>query len=437
MAFTKPKPLSGFPEWLPEERAVELQWLDSIRRVFESHGFASIETPSVEAVGVLAAKGGDADKEIYGVRRLNAEPGEAASFDIALHYDLTVPMARYVAQHFDKLSFPFKRYQIQRAWRGERPQEGRFREFYQCDIDVVDLDEVALQFDADIPLVMLETLRALKLDRVAFSVNNRKILQGFYQGIGIADITGAIRIVDKMDKIGPEGVRKMLVDALSLPAAQADQCVALAGIKTPDGSFAERVRALGVSHEELDAGLDELSFVMRELRSAGAAENVVADLSIARGFDYYTGTVYEGKLLDFPGYPSICSGGRYDNLVGSFSRQRLPGIGMSLGLTRLFSKLHKEGLLPRGAASPAHVLVVQLPGLPRERTQETARRLRARGWNAEAYHKEAKLDKQIQYATRKGIPNLWFPGAGGAPDEVKNLATREQSPADAETWRPS
>jgi histidyl-tRNA synthetase len=436
MAFTKPKPLSGFPEWLPEDRAVELAWLDSIRRVFESHGFASIETPSVEAVDVLAAKGGDADKEIYGVRRLNAEPGEAAGHDVALHYDLTVPMARYVAQHFDKLSFPFKRYQIQRAWRGERPQEGRFREFYQCDIDVVDLDEVALQFDADIPLVMLETLRALKLERVAFSINNRKILQGFYEGIGIGDIVGAIRIVDKMDKIGPEGVRKALADGLSLAPEIAGKCVALAEIKTADDSFVERVRAFGASSEQLNAGLEELAFVMKELRAAGAAANVAADLSIARGFDYYTGTVYEGKLMDFPGYPSICSGGRYDNLVGSFSRQRLPGIGMSLGLTRLFSKLHKEGLLARGAASPAHVLVVQLPGLPREQTQETARRLRARGWNVEAYHKAAKLDKQIQYATRKGIPNLWFPGSEGRPDEVKNLAARSQAPADVETWRP-
>ena len=436
MAFTKPKPLSGFPEWLPEERAAELRWIDSIRRVFESHGFANIETPSVEAVDVLASKGADADKEIYGVRRLNSEPGETASFDLALHYDLTVPMARYVAQHFDKLSFPFKRYQIQRAWRGERPQEGRFREFYQCDIDVIDLDDVALQFDADIPLVMLETLRALKLERVAFSINNRKILQGFYESVGIADVVGAIRIVDKMDKIGPDGVARLLVDTLGLPSPQAAKCVELAAIKTADGSFAERVRSFGAGNAQLTAGLDELTFVMNELRAAGAAENVVADLSIARGFDYYTGTVYEGKLLDYPGYPSICSGGRYDNLVGSFSKQKLPGIGMSLGLTRLFSKLHKEGKLEKGPASPAQILVIQLPDFPRERTQETARNLRARGWNVEAYHKSAKLDKQIQYATRKGIPYLWFPGADGKPDEVKNLATREQAEASVETWRP-
>ena len=430
--IVKPKPLSGFPEWLPEQRLVELRWIDVIRRSFEAYGFCNIDPPSVEDIDVLVSKGEDADKEIYGVRRLGG--GEQRDEPrIALHYDLTVPLARYVAQHFNELAFPFKRYQIQRAWRGERPQEGRFREFYQCDLDVLDVGEVSLHFDAELPVIVYEILERLEVRPVTMHINNRKVLQGFYTGLGIADVVGAIRVLDKLDKVGAEEVTRMLVDDLKLETAVAAQCVELASIRTPDVSFEDRVRAFNVRSELLDVGLAELKFVMQALAvvPAGVA---FADLSVARGFDYYTGTVYEGKLSAFPGYPSVFSGGRYDNLVGGFLRQNLPGVGLSIGLTRIFSKLLGEGKITTGASCPTQILVIQLPESPREQAMETGALLRRRGFNVEVYHESKKIGHQIRYATRKGIPYAWFPDPG--KHEVKDLATGVQSPADPATWQP-
>jgi len=430
--IVKPKPLSGFPEWLPEQRLVELRWIDTIRRTFEAYGFCNIDPPSVEDIDVLVSKGEDADKEIYGVRRLGG--GELRDDPkIALHYDLTVPLARYVAQHFNELAFPFKRYQIQRAWRGERPQEGRFREFYQCDLDVLDVGEVSLHFDAELPVIVYEILERLRVQPVTMHINNRKVLQGFYSGMGIADVVGTIRILDKLDKVGPETVTRMLVDDLHLASEAAARCVALASIRTPDASFEDRVREFGVHSELLDTGIAELKFVMHALAAipAGVA---FADLSVARGFDYYTGTVYEGKLSAFPGYPSVFSGGRYDNLVGGFLRQNLPGVGLSIGLTRIFSKLLAEGKIETGASCPTEILVIQLPEAPRQTAMDTGRALRQRGFNVEVYHENKKVGHQIRYATRKGIRYVWFPAPGA--HEVKDLATGTQVPADVTEWRP-
>jgi histidyl-tRNA synthetase len=432
----KPRPVSGFLEWLPEERLVELQWLDEIRDAFESYGFCSIETPSVEEVEVLAAKGGDVDKEVYALRRLAAEPGEDSGGRLALHYDLTVPLARYVAQHFGDLVFPFKRYQMQRCWRGERPQEGRLREFMQCDIDVIDTDDVSVHFDAEIPAITLEMLRRLDVGPVRMHINNRKILQGFYQGLGIEDVVGAIRIADKMDKIGADGVMKGLTSELNLSPAVAQKCIDLAAIKTPDETFATLVRAFGIDNEMLEAGIEELMFVMLELAHLEKG-TVVADMSIARGFDYYTGTVYEGKLVDYPDFPTICAGGRYDNLVGSYSRQKLPGVGISIGFSRIFSKLIKEGRLKLGAKCPTHIMVVCLPGTARSEVAATARALRERNFKVEMYHEEKSLKAQMKYASRKGIPFVWFPANSEQPNhEVKNMDTGEQSVASLESWLP-
>lgn len=434
----KPRAISGFPEWLPETRLVEQRWMDAIRRIFESYGFCNIDPPSVEDIDVLASKGDDIDKEIYALRRLQADPGgEEPRY--ALHYDLTVPLARYVAQHFNALSFPFKRYQIQRAWRGERPQEGRFREFYQCDIDVVDIDDVALDFDAELPVIILEVLARLGLDRVTMHINNRKILQGFYAGLGIDDVVAAIRIVDKMDKIGPQGVEKALVDEAGLDTATAGRCVELASIRTPDASFAERVRSLGVRSELLEEGLRELAFVLEHVAATTQGQGqAYADLAIARGFDYYTGTVYEGKFVDYPDYPSILSGGRYDDLVGSFLRRRLPGVGLSIGLTRIFAKLVKEGRITPGARCPTDVLVVQLPGVDRQVARDCGRRLRARGFNVEVYHAARKVSAQMKYADRKGIPYVWFPpGEPGGAHEIKDMRSGAQQPASPDDWAPA
>lgn len=429
----RPRPISGYPEWLPEARLVELAWIDHIRGVFESYGFSSIETPSVEEIEVLVAKGGDADKEIYALHRLQAG-ADGSEPRAALHYDLTVPLARYVAQHHGDLVFPFKRYQIQRAWRGERPQEGRFREFLQCDLDVVDNDSVSLQFDAEIPEIVYEILNGLDIGGFTIQINNRKVLQGFYQGLGIDNVVGTLRVLDKLDKIGAEGVTRALVDDVGLSAAQAAQCLALAGITGSGAAVIDRIRGLGVTADLLDTGLEELGFVLDHLARL-PADRVFADLSIARGFDYYTGTVYEGKLSDFPGYPSICSGGRYDNLASAYTTRTLPGVGMSIGLTRIFAKLLKENRLPIGPKCPTEVMVAFLPGMARADVAAVAADLRRAGLKVEMFHEPRKLQAQIRYAARKGIPYVWFPASGDGGHAVKALATGVQTAVDL-TWRP-
>lgn len=250
-----PKVVSGFPEWLPEARRIEQQWLDIARKIFESYGYASINPSSVEEVSVISAKGDDVDKEIYALHRLKADDNEKKDARLALHFDMTVPMTRYVAQNYNNLTFPFKRYQIQRAWRGERPQEGRYREFTQADIDVIDNDNVSLHFDAEMPKLVHKILSAIGLDEVRTHINNRKILQGYYEGLEIEEPTKVISIVDKIDKIGPDGVSKLLQSDLGFSEALAQRCLDLAKIKTFDSSFVEQVKALGVSNPMLDLSL--------------------------------------------------------------------------------------------------------------------------------------------------------------------------------------
>jgi len=428
-------PVSGFPEWLPEQRLIELRWMDTIRRVFESYGFCSIETPSVEAIEILLAKG-ETDKEIYAVQRLQLDD-EVSEARLGLHYDLTVPLARYVAEHFQNLVFPFKRYQIQRAWRGERPQEGRYREFYQCDIDVINPDHLPLQFDADMPAIMYEILFRLQMGDFQIRISNRKILEGFCRGLGIDYPIAVIRLVDKLDKIGKKGVLSLLESDLTLPHKVALRCLALANIRTTDLSFVERVQALGVVSDLLNEGLEELAYVIEALRTLPSGI-LLADLSIARGFDYYTGTVYEAKLLDFPAYPSICSGGRYDNLAGAFINRKLPGVGISLGLTRLFAKLVTEKRLRVGSKCPTQVLVIFPRAERREEAIRTANTLRERGLNVELYHAPAKLAQQLRYASRKGIPYVWFPPfEEGGMHEVKHMASEKQEVADPAAWSPT
>ncbi len=433
----KPRPISGFPEWSPEVRRTEQRWIDTIRRVFESYGYGNLETPSVEELDVLLAKG-ETDKEIYTLQRLHEGDGdEGGEARLGLHYDLTVPFARYAAQHFGELVFPFKRYQIQRVWRGERPQEGRFREFYQCDVDVIDLNGVSLTFDAEMAEVAHAVLSTLGIGPFRLRLSNRKILQGYLAGLGVADVIPAIRLLDKLDKIGAEGVVEALQVQLGLAAETAQRCVALAEISSSDASFVEAVRVLGVENELIDEGLEELVFVIEALGHLPEGR-VVADLSLARGFDYYTGTVYEGAFLDYSDFGSICSGGRYDDLAGSFINQHLPGVGISIGLTRIFSKLVAEERLDLSRFSPTDVLVV-LPGEEvRAVAAGVAQTLRGRGFNVELYHEPTKIGKQLRYAARKEIPFVWFPPfkPGETVHEVKDMAAGVQAEADAETWTP-
>jgi histidyl-tRNA synthetase len=423
-------PISGFPEYLPAERIVEQRFLDVIRETFELHGFSSIETRSIEPVDRLLGKGGDADKEIYAVSRLAGDEDDAKW---GLHFDLTVPFARYVLENAGKLQFPFRRYQIQRAWRGERPQEGRYREFTQADIDVVDVGELSPHFEAEMPLVIADVFSKFPVGDFVIQVNNRKIPNGFYQGIGLADVTGTLRIVDKLDKIGPEKVRELLVES-GASAEQADQCLALAEIRTEDLSFVDRVRALGVEHPLLDDGLEALAAVIRT-GLAHAPGRVVADLRIARGLDYYTGTVYETQFVGHEDWGSFCSGGRYDALA-SDGRTTYPGVGISIGVTRILGLLIGHGILTSSRSTPAAGRLALKDDESRDEAVAVATALRGRGIACEVAPKAAKFGKQIRYAERRGIPYVWFPGARESGDEVKDIRSGEQVPADASVWTP-
>lgn len=433
----KPRPITGFPEWLPEVRMIEQKWMDIIRRVFESYGFCSIETPVVEELGVLRAKG-EVDKEIYVIERLHKDDQDTNEARLALHFDQTVPFARYVAQHFNELDFPFKRYQMQKVWRGERPQAGRFREFYQCDIDVIGVDSVPMHFDSELAAIMVDILRELKIGPFEMQISNRKILAGLCAGLGIADPKIVTTAVDKIEKVGPEQTEKSLL-AAGLSAHQTATILKFAKIRTPDTGFVPMVLDLGVEHEILAQGLAELGAVMGALAHIEPGF-VVADLSIVRGLDYYTGTVYETKLLQNPAFGSICSGGRYEDLAGSYINKHLPGVGLSIGLSRLFDFMRINDLLPLGPAPrkcPTDILVCLPSEDLRVQAAATARDLRARGMNVELYHTDQKIKKQLAYAEKKGIPYVWFPPfESGGNHEVKNMRTGEQAPADPGLWLP-
>ena len=427
---SKVNPISGFQEWLPTQRIAELIVLDTIREVFELHGFASVNTRSVEPVERLAGQGEDADKEIYGVRRLAADADDAEAA-LGLHFDMTVPFARYVLENAGKLTFPFRRYQIQPAWRGERPQRGRYREFIQADIDIVDAGPLPGHYEAELLVVVADVFARLPIGDFRIHVNNRKICEGFYRGIGIDDIAGTLRIVDKLDKIGADGVRELLLRAGCTPQ-QADQCLALAQISSPDTSFVEQVRALGVSDPTLEEGLEHLRSVI-ETANAHAPGVALADLRIARGLDYYTGTVYETMLTRDPGYGSICSGGRYEALA-SDGKRTFPGVGISIGVSRLLGLLIGEEGLTASRETPVAVVVAVTDEDSRPQSMRVAAALRSRGISTLVAPKAAKFGKQIQFADRRGIPYVWFPGSDG--DEVKDIRSGDQVAADADTWTP-
>ncbi|MFC6706756.1 histidine--tRNA ligase [Flexivirga alba] len=426
---TKVTPISGFQEWLPADRIAELIVLDTIREVFELHGFASINTRAMETVDRLSGQGEDADKEIYGVRRLAAD--DTSETTLGLHFDMTVPFARYVLENAGKLTFPFRRYQIQPAWRGERPQRGRYREFIQADIDIIDIGALPDHYEAELLLVVADVFSRLPVGDYRIHVNDRKICEGFYRGLGIEDVTGTLRIVDKLDKIGADGVRKLLLEA-GCSDEQADQCLALAEISTADTGFVQEVRALGVSHELLDEGLAKLSAIV-EVANEHAPGVVVADLRIARGLDYYTGTVYETMLERDPGYGSVCSGGRYDALATD-GKRTFPGVGISIGVSRLLGLLISEEGLTASRETPAAVLVAVNDEDSRGDSMRVASALRARGIPTLVAPKAAKFGKQIQFADRRGIPFVWFTGADG--HQVKDLRSGDQVAADAASWTP-
>jgi histidyl-tRNA synthetase len=432
--MAKLTPLSGFPELLPHERAVEQHVVSSLARTFELHGFANIETRVVEPLDRLA-KGGEIDKEIYVLRRLQAEADESDS-GLGLHFDLTVPFARYVLEHAGKLEFPFRRYQIQPAWRGERPQEGRYRQFTQADVDIVGRDELGFHHDVEVMRVMVEALDELPVPPLSFQFNNRKLIQGFYRGLGLADLTTAIRTIDKLDKMPAERVAELLVSDAGATPEQAERCLELATIRVPDTSFVDKVRGLGVEDELLEEGLAELAAVVE---GCGADERrhvtVEANLRIARGLDYYTGTVVEIFMEGYERLKSVGGGGRYDALA-SDGRTTYPGVGVSFGVSRTLVPLISDGVLTGSRAVPSAVLVALPDDESRGACDVVAQRLRARGIPAEVAAGAQKYGKQIRYAERRGIPFVWFPATGDSPHEVKDIRSGDQVEADPDAWRP-
>lgn len=449
--------ISGFPEWLPSERVVEQRVIDTLRKVFELNGFIGIETRAVET-GASLLKKGETSKEIYLLSRLQ-EVGHESDTPIeerlGLHFDLTVPLSRYVVEHSGALAFPFKRWQIQKVWRGERPQEGRFREFVQADIDVIGAGDLPDHYEVELPLVMvsaLEELRAYGLPKATVHANNRKLSEGFYRGLGLTDVEGVLREIDKLDKIGADEVARLLTETCGATEAQARACLELAELNASDGAeLAAKFDALCETHgivKDSEAytlarqGLDTLAMIVDEAAVIRPG-SVIADLKIARGLDYYTGSVYETFLDGAASLGSICSGGRYDNLASQGNR-KYPGVGLSIGLSRLVSyMLHTAGA-HANRVSPAAVLVAVWNEEDRSAANRIANQLRARGIAADVAPTAAKLGKQIKYADKLGIPYVWFPataaegaeGAEPAGDEVKNIVTGEQVAADCTSWEP-
>ena len=419
MAFTQARTMPGVMELLPLDQIALQQMLDTIRRNFERFGFLPIETPVIEFSDILLTKqGGETERQVYFVQSTGAlEQGTKP--ELALRFDLTVPLARYVAEHEHDLSFPFRRYQIQRVYRGERAQRGRFREFYQADIDVIGKDTLSLRYDAEIPAVIYSVFRDLNIGPFTIQLNNRKIMRGFFEGLGLADGERqalALREVDKLDKRGADYVRDTLMgDGFGLSADAAKSILDFVQIRSSGHIDAiAKLDALGTGGETFNQGVAELRQTLELIKDFGVPQTHYGiNLSIARGLDYYTGTVYETTLNEHPQIGSICSGGRYDNLAANYTKSQLPGVGISIGVTRLFWQLREAKLL--GAAqSTVKVLVTQMDEAQMPAYLELANHLRSAGLATEVVMEPGKLAKQFKYADRAGIRFVLVLG----PDEI-------------------
>ena len=426
MAKMTPRTLSGFMELLPAPQQQMERMMEILRRTYALYGFTPLDTPVIEASDVLLAKGGgETEKQIY-----RFEKGDA---DLALRFDLTVPLAKYVALHYNDLSFPFRRYQIGKVYRGERAQRGRFREFYQADIDIIGDGKLSILNEAEIPAVIYRTFSTLGLQRFQIRVNNRKILNGFYALLGLTEQSGAImRTVDKLDKIGPDKVRALLTaPEIGLTEQQADEILRFIAITGTNEAVLAALAEYQGRNATFDEGLSELSTVVKYLASFGVpADHFAVDLTIARGLDYYTGTVYETTLLDHPEIGSVCSGGRYDNLAEYYTDKKLPGVGISIGLTRLFYVLGEQGLLnPALPTAPADVLILPMTE-DLSAAISLATLLRDNGIRTQLHCEEKKFKQKISYADKLGIPYVIFLGEDEISAGVvacKDLATGEQT----------
>ena len=425
MAKMTPRTLSGFMELLPQPQQQMERMMDILRRTYSLYGFTPLDTPVIEASEVLLAKGGgETEKQIYRFQK-----GDA---DLALRFDLTVPLAKYVALHYNDLSFPFRRYQIGKVYRGERAQRGRFREFYQADIDIIGDSKLDITNEAEIPAIIYQTFTSLGLKRFQIRVNNRKILNGFYAMLGLTEQSGDImRTVDKLDKIGAEKVRTLLVDECGVSADSADEILKFIAIAGGNEQVLAALESYRGRNEVFDEGLDQLNTVVKYLSAFGVpAENFAVDLTIARGLDYYTGTVYETTLLDHPEIGSVCSGGRYDNLAEYYTDRQLPGVGISIGLTRLFYVLGEQGLLnPDLPTAPADVLILPMTA-ELSPAVTLATRLRAAGVRTQLYTEQKKFKAKMSYADKLGVPYVVFLGDDEIAGNVvacKDMTSGEQT----------
>lgn len=415
--------LPGFMELLPADQIVFNRMLDTIRSVYEQYGFVPIDTPAIERADVLLAKvGGETAKQIYRFIKGDNE--------LALRFDLTVPLARYVAEHVNELAFPFRRYHIAKVYRGESPQKGRYREFYQCDIDIIGNGSLSLVNDAEIPRVIYDVFTRMDIGRFLIRINNRKLITGLLNSAGVGELAVEVmRMIDKIEKVGEDEVRKILVElGLSVNAVQ--QIFDFLAISGNADEVVGKLGLLGVTDEKFVAGISELAEVIKHMRAFGMPDSSFAiDLSIARGLDYYTGTVYETTLVDYPRVGSVCSGGRFDNLAEKYTDKKLPGVGISIGLTRLFYQLKEAGLVKAETSTLAKVLVVPFVknlSVP----LEIATMLRQQGLNVEVYLEEGKMKKKMAYANKIGTPYVVIVGEDEISSgmfAVKNMSTRQQA----------
>ena len=425
MAKQKPRTLSGFMELLPEKQVQFERMTELLRQSYSRYGFTPLDTPVIEASEVLLAKaGGETEKQIY--RFLKGDT------DLSLRFDLTVPLAKYVALHYADLAFPFRRFQIGKVYRGERAQRGRFREFYQADIDIIGDGKLDIANEAEIPSIIYNTFTSLGLKRFQIRVNNRKILNGFYAMLGLTDKSADImRTVDKLDKIGADKVKALLMgEEIALDEAAADEILKFIAIKGSNAEVLTALEGYRGRHELFDLGLTELNTVVKYLAAFGVPEeNFAVDLTIARGLDYYTGTVYETTMLDHPEIGSICSGGRYDNLAEFYTDKQLPGVGISIGLTRLFYVLEEQGMLNGDMiTSPADALILPMtddlaPAI------SFATLLRESGLRAQLYTEQKKFKQKMTYADKIGVPFVAFLGEDEVSQSavsVKDMATGQQ-----------
>lgn len=419
----KPRTLPGFMELLPQDQILFNKMYDTIRKNYEKFGYLPLDTPTIEISEVLLAKaGGETEKQIY--RFMKGEN------DLSLRFDLTVPLARYVAEHYNDLVFPFKRYQMSKVFRGERPQKGRFREFYQCDIDVIGNESLDLMYDAEIPAVIYNVFKELNIGKFTIRINNRKILNGFFTSLDLSnEASDILRVIDKIDKIGSDQIINDLTN-MNIKSGSIDKIMEFISINGTVDEILVRLKNLNIENNLFNDGLNELKTVINNLIDFKVPETYFkVDLTIARGLDYYTGTVYETVLDDYSKLGSICSGGRYENLTGYYTDQKLPGIGISIGLTRLFSQLKEEGIIKSDVKSLTDVLIIPIDMNDMPFILSLASTLRNNDIKTDIYLLNKKMNQKMKYADKLGIPNVILIGENEIKEKnvtLKNMVMGTQ-----------